>query len=154
VEGVVITFNDFTSRRKAAADLEKAKASAEAANLAKSRFLAAASHDLRQPLQTLSLLQSLLAKTVAGDKAAELVKRQDETLGAMSGMLDTLLDLNQIEAGVVKAKFADFRISSLLWKTAWKSDPALECAPGSGHFQSAVLTVCWACWLSNWAGLR
>jgi len=114
VEGVVITFNDFTSRRKAAADLEKAKASAEAANLAKSRFLAAASHDLRQPLQTLSLLQSLLAKTVAGDKAAELVKRQDETLGAMSGMLDTLLDLNQIEAGVVKAKFADFRISSLL----------------------------------------
>ena len=114
VEGVVITFNDITRRKHAAVALEEAKAGAEAANLAKSRFLAAASHDLRQPLQTLALLQGLLAKAVVGDKAIGLVKRQDETLGAMSGMLDTLLDLNQIEAGVVKAELKDCRIGSLL----------------------------------------
>ncbi len=114
VEGVVITFNDITRRRKAAAALEEAKAEAEAANLTKSRFLAAASHDLRQPLQTLALLQGLLAKAVVGDKAIGLVKRQDDTLGAMSGMLDTLLDLNQIEAGIVKAELQDCRIGSLL----------------------------------------
>ena len=114
VEGVVITFNDITRRKKAAAALEEAKADAEAADVAKSRFLAAASHDLRQPLQTLALLQGLLAKAVVGDKAVGLVKRQDETLGAMSGMLDTLLDLNQIEAGIVKPELKDCRIGSLL----------------------------------------
>ena len=114
VEGVVITFNDITRRKHAAAALEAAKAAAEAANLAKSRFLAAASHDLRQPLQTLALLQGLLAKAVVGDKATGLVKRQDATLGSMSGMLDTLLDLNQIEAGIVKPELKECRIGSLL----------------------------------------
>ena len=114
VEGVVITFNDITRRRQEAAALEAAKQGAEAANLAKSRFLAAASHDLRQPLQTLALLQGLLARNVVGDKAAGLVARLDETLGAMSGMLDTLLDLNQIEAGVVQPEVADCAIGPLL----------------------------------------
>jgi two-component system CheB/CheR fusion protein len=114
VEGVVITFTDITRRRKAAAAVEEAKANAEAANLAKSRFLAAASHDLRQPLQTLALLGGLLANAVVGDRAIGLVRRQDETLGSMSGMLDTLLDLNQIEAGVVKVELEDCRIAGLL----------------------------------------
>ena len=59
VQGVVITFNDITRRKREAAALVEAKGGAEAANLAKSRFLAAASHDLRQPLQTLALLQGL-----------------------------------------------------------------------------------------------
>ena len=68
-EGVVITFEDVTERRGAAEALSRAKRQAESASLAKSRFLAAASHDLRQPLQTLALLQGLLAKKVEGEKA-------------------------------------------------------------------------------------
>src|SRR5690606_16469997 len=56
VEGVVITLADVTERRRAGQALEAAKQEAELANIAKSRFLAAASHDLRQPLQSLSLL--------------------------------------------------------------------------------------------------
>ena len=114
VEGVVITFADITERRHAADALEAAKRQAELANVAKSRFLAAASHDLRQPLQTLALLQGLLAKTVEGEKAQKLVARLDETLGAMSGMLNTLLDINQIEAGTVRAEMVDFPINDLL----------------------------------------
>ncbi len=114
VEGVVITFTDITRRKQAAVALEEAKGAAEAANLAKSRFLAAASHDLRQPLQTLALLGGLLARTVAGDKAAGLVRRQDEMLGAMSEMLDALLDLNQIEAGVMPVEVSDVRVGALL----------------------------------------
>ena len=114
VEGVVITFTDITERKHAAKALEAAKQQAELANLAKSRFLAAASHDLRQPLQTLALLQGLLVKHVQGEKAQKLVARFDETLGAMSGMLNTLLDINQIDSGTVQVEIVRFPINDLL----------------------------------------
>ena len=114
VEGVVITFTDITEQRHIADALKAAERQAQLANLAKSRFLAAASHDLRQPLQTLALVQGLLAKTVEGEKAQKLVGRLDETLAAISGMLNTLLDINQIEAGTVRAEFVVFPIKDLL----------------------------------------
>jgi two-component system CheB/CheR fusion protein len=113
VEGVIITFVDSTERRRIAEALQAAKALAEQANVAKSRFLAVASHDLRQPLQTLALLQGQLAKTVEGPKAQKLVARLDETLTAISGMLNTLLDINQIDAGTVHAEPAVFPIDDL-----------------------------------------
>ncbi|MGD0102678.1 MAG: chemotaxis protein CheB [Rhodopila sp.] len=114
VEGVVITFADVTDRRRVLDELGVAKRQAELATVAKSRFLAAASHDLRQPLQTLALVQGLLAKNVESEKARKLVGRLDETLGAMSGMLNALLDINQIEAGTVAAEIANFPIADLL----------------------------------------
>ena len=114
VEGVVITFTDVTGRKADARALEAAKQEAERANAAKSRFLAAASHDLRQPLQTLSLLQGLLARAVEGEAAKKLLARLDDTLGAMSGMLNTVLDLNQIEAGVVRAEIVRFPLEGVL----------------------------------------
>ena len=112
-EGVVITYEDVTERRGTAEALSAAKRQAELASVAKSRFLAAASHDLRQPLQTLALLQGLLAKKVVGEKAQKLVGGIDEALGAMTGMLNTLLDINQIEAGSVKPEKADFPVNDL-----------------------------------------
>jgi two-component system CheB/CheR fusion protein len=114
IEGIVITFADITHQKEATAALEYARMQADSANVAKSRFLAAASHDLRQPLQTLVLLQELLAKVVVGEKAQKLVARFDQTLGGMSGMLNALLDINQIEAGTVRADFKTFRIDALL----------------------------------------
>ena len=114
VAGVVITFTDITESKQTAKALALVTRQAELANASKSRFLAAASHDLRQPLQTLTLLQGLLKKTVTSDKAHALLGRFDETLGAMSGMLNTLLDINQIEAGTVHAEIVSFRIGDLL----------------------------------------
>ena len=114
VEGVVITFTDITHQRHAAKALEVAKRDAEMANAAKSRFLAAASHDLRQPLQTLALLQGLLMNRVEGTVSEGLVARLDDTVGAMSAMLNTLLDINQIEAGIVRAEIVSFGIDALL----------------------------------------
>jgi two-component system CheB/CheR fusion protein len=114
INGVVITYTDITERKLAAEALVDAKQDAELANAAKSRFLAAASHDLRQPLQTLSILQELLASRLEGTPCHELIVRLDDTLGAMSGMLNTLLDINQIEAGVVLADTIDFPIDDLL----------------------------------------
>ena len=113
VEGVVVTFADITQRSRAAEALEAAKRQAELASVAKSRFLAAASHDLRQPLQTLILLQELLAKTVEGEKAQKLVARLAPTLDGMSDMLNTLLDINQIEAGTIRAEMIGFPINGL-----------------------------------------
>jgi two-component system, chemotaxis family, CheB/CheR fusion protein len=113
-EGVVITYEDVTERRRAADALNAAKREAELASIAKSRFLSAASHDLRQPMQTLALLQSLLAKRVVGERAEKLVAGIDEALGAMTGMLNTLLDINQIEVGAVRAETVDFPVNDLL----------------------------------------
>ncbi len=113
VEGVVITFAEITERRRIANELKQAKQQAELANAAKSRFLAAASHDLRQPLQTLALLQGLLARAVDGERAQKLVARFDETLGAIEGMLNAMLDINQIEAGIVHAEPVTFTINDL-----------------------------------------
>jgi two-component system, chemotaxis family, CheB/CheR fusion protein len=114
IEGVVITFVDVTARKQAEDSLNVAKLQAESANLGQSRFLAAASHDLRQPLQTLSFLQGLLAKKLKDRDVLQLVARSEETLTAMSGMLNTLLDINQLEAGVIRPKFVDFPINDLL----------------------------------------
>jgi two-component system CheB/CheR fusion protein len=114
VEGVVITYADITERRQTADALQTAKRVAEMANVAKSRFLAAASHDLRQPLQTLTLLHGLLAKMVQGDRKQKLVALFDETLVAMSSMLNTLLDINQIEAGTVRPTMTDVPALDLL----------------------------------------
>jgi two-component system CheB/CheR fusion protein len=114
VEGVVITFTDITERKTARKALELAKRDADQANLAKSRFLAAASHDLRQPLQSLALLTGLLAKAADGERAQSLIGRLDQTLVTMSGMLNTMLDINQIEAGVVRPEPVDFVIGDLI----------------------------------------
>ena len=113
-EGVVITFADVTERRRTAEALTSAKRQAEQASNAKSHFLAAASHDLRQPLQTLSLIQGLLAVKVKGENELKLVGRFEDALGAMTNMLNTLLDINQIEVGAVKVATAAFPINDLL----------------------------------------
>jgi two-component system CheB/CheR fusion protein len=116
VAGIVITFTDVTLRRNAKLVLKAAQDIAEMANLAKSRFMAAASHDLRQPLQTLVLLNGLLTKITGGVQAQHLLAKIDETTNSMSGILNTLLDINQIDAGVVKPDYESYRISDLLDK--------------------------------------
>lgn len=114
VEGVVITFADITERKMVTSALEEAKLEAERANAAKSRFLAAASHDLRQPLQALALLKDFLAPSLTGDRAADLLARFDKALGALSGMLDVLLNISQIEAGAVQPARTAFPVAEML----------------------------------------
>jgi len=111
---ILVAIDDITERRRAAEALGAAKREAEQANRGKSRFLAAASHDLRQPLQTLSFLQGILAKKVTDATVLKLVDRLAETVSAMSGMLDTLLDINQLEAGIVRREIVDFPVNVLL----------------------------------------
>lgn len=116
VEGVVVTFTDITERKIAAKALDLARQQAEAANMAKTRFLAAASHDLRQPLQSLALLQGMLATMAEGEGVDKLVARLDETLETMAAMLNTLLDISQFEAGIIRPTRKRFAINDILMR--------------------------------------
>ena len=111
---ILVTIDDITERKRLSQGLEIAKLHAEKANLGKSRFLAAASHDLRQPLQTLSLLRGILTKSIKDEETLKLIRKLDEPLQVMSGMLNTLLDINQLEAGIVNPEIVDFPIDTLL----------------------------------------
>lgn len=110
----LVAIVDVTQVKRESRALEAAKLEAERANAGKSRFLAAASHDLRQPLQTISLLQGMLEKRIHDEPTLKLVRRLDETVSSMSGMLDKLLDINQLEAGIVRPAIVDFPIKHLL----------------------------------------
>ncbi len=116
-EGVIITYTDVTDRKQAEHVMQEARKSAEAANLAKSRFLAAASHDLRQPLQSLVLVQELLDRKVTDPDARRLIGRQAQTLESMAAMLDGLLDINRIEADTVDIATGSFALDALFAET-------------------------------------
>lgn len=110
----LLAIDDITDHKHAETTIEAAKKQAEQANLGKSRFLAAASHDLRQPLQTIALLQGILATTVKDADALKLVTRIGESLDVMSGILNKLLDINQLEAGIISPAPENFLINVLL----------------------------------------
>ena len=111
---ILLAIDDITERSLVAGALEVSKRHAEQASLGKSRFLAAASHDLRQPLQTMSLLHGLLAAKASDTETLQLIARLDSTVSVMSGILNTLLDINQLEAGIVQANPTNFSVNGLL----------------------------------------
>ncbi len=93
---------------------DQAREIADRANQAKSRFLATASHDLRQPLQTLALLNGTLRRMVASADAAEVLAQQEHAVGTMSRLLNALLDISKLESGAVKPELRDFRVANVL----------------------------------------
>ncbi len=96
----LMVIDDVTERRHAEMALIAAKWHSDRANLGKSRILAAASHDLRQPLQTLNLMRAALAKKIKDKEGLELIAQLNKTSEVMLSMLDTLLEINQLEAGI------------------------------------------------------
>ena len=106
-EGFAIRFEN--SRLLAALEVEKAEAEAargraEKANLAKSQLLAAASHDLRQPLHALSLFAGSLQSLALDDEAKDVAQRIQANVAAMEKLFNGLLDISRLEAGVVQSQ--------------------------------------------------
>jgi len=126
VEGVVITFIEITERRRTAIALEEARRAADRSNRGKSRFLAVASHDLRQPLQSLKLIQETLLQSLDDEAARELVVRFGVLLDSMAGMLNSLLDINQIEAGVLNIEKSSFPAADILTRLQTEFLPLAE----------------------------
>jgi protein-histidine pros-kinase len=105
---------DVSARKKLERDLIAARADAERANKANSAFLAAASHDLRQPVQALSLLTGALRRTAKDELVLEMVESQQHSLDAMTNLLNSLLDISRLDAGAVQPEFEDFPVQRLV----------------------------------------
>lgn len=114
VIGATCVGHCITEQRRAEQALLAAKAEAERANAFKSRFLAATSHDLRQPLQTLRLLQGVLARTVSEAGSRQVVNDLGTTIAAMAETLDTLLDIDQLESGGIEPQRAAVPVNAIL----------------------------------------
>jgi PAS domain S-box-containing protein len=108
-----VILRDITDRQRGETELRLATVEAERANNAKSRFLAAASHDLRQPLAALRLYTDVLRGKVAPAQQA-LVTSMDDCISSLNGLLTDLLDLSKLEASVVKPKISDFSVFECL----------------------------------------
>ena len=110
------------------AELGRAKADAEEANISKTRFLAAASHDILQPLNAARLyVTSLIERQNGSDKnVAEdgrLIGNVDASLEAVEDILGALLDISRLDTGAMKPEFVSFRIDDLLKQLVVEFEP-------------------------------
>jgi PAS domain S-box-containing protein len=113
VIGVVGVARDITERRAMVDQLRQAKEQAESANRAKTSFLAAASHDLRQPVQALLLFTGVLQGRLKGHPAGPVVGRMKQSLDALQMLLESLLDISRLDAGVISANPQPCNLSAL-----------------------------------------
>ncbi|MGC2856439.1 CHASE domain-containing protein [Novispirillum sp. DQ9] len=94
--------------------LAQARADAEAAGASKSKFLAAASHDIRQPVQSLVLLVAALSRKLADHPAHSYVRQLETSLDALRLLLDALLDISRLDAGVVEPHIGAVDVHEIL----------------------------------------
>lgn len=111
-------FADISEQKQANEDLRVAKDEAVRANLAKSRFLASASHDLRQPLHASNLFLAALADARSKKERDEIIDDLGTALLSMGSLLHDLLEISKLEAQVVRPEIADFCLRGLMTRLA------------------------------------
>jgi two-component system, sensor histidine kinase len=105
---------DSTERTLLEETFTQARDSAVRANEVKSRFLAAASHDLRQPLQTIWSLHSILSRALKDSAIAPQLALLEEAVRSMDQMLSSLIDINRLEQGAIHPVIRDFASQEIL----------------------------------------
>jgi Na+/proline symporter/signal transduction histidine kinase len=103
--------------------LGRAKADAEEANLSKTRFLAAASHDILQPLNAARLYMSSLVERVSGEEAVSLARNADASLDAVEEILTALLDISRLDSGAMKPELGVIRMDDIFRQLAIEFGP-------------------------------
>lgn len=126
VTGVVGAAVDMTEMRRMVTDLDAARQEAEQANESKSRFLAAASHDLRQPFQAMRLFRAALAPHLTTPAAEAVASKLDEAMTAGEELLKALLDVSTLEAGIIATKPSDFDAAAVIERLAREFQPQAE----------------------------
>ena len=111
---IASAIRDISDRKRTLEQLREARAKAERADRAKSTFLATASHDLRQPLQTISLLNGALRRMVRDPDPGRALSQQEAAIGVMSRLLNALLDISKLESGAVRPVLTDWQAFALL----------------------------------------
>jgi len=157
--GFVSTFSDITAHIEAEKALQranetlekrvakrteqllKAKAEAEAANSSKTRFLAAASHDLMQPFNALTLFTSMLQKKVQGEELSLLAGQIGDSLTVVEALLADLIEISRLDSGSQKIEYSDFAIDDLF--TPLKNEFTLlaEQEGTAFHYQASSCVV-------------
>ncbi|MEY4764770.1 MAG: hypothetical protein RI907_1443 [Pseudomonadota bacterium] len=124
----------------------------ETANQSKTRFLAAASHDLRQPTAAIGLLVTLLRQRETAPETREVVNMLDEAVSAMESLLVGLLDISRLDAGAVKPEFQSVNLRDVFQAVKVHEQSAAEAkglklrfrlptaTEANGHLQPIVLT--------------
>jgi len=107
-------------------ELQQALDRAEAASRAKTRFLASASHDLRQPMQTLALFAAALALRPLDERSRNIAQHMNEALRDLTAELDALLDVSKLDAGIIRAQPEVVRLAPLLRRIGEVFQPAAD----------------------------
>lgn len=113
VAGVRGAAIDITEEHTVRRDLERARAKAERVSQSKSRFLAAASHDMRQPLQAMRLFLDLLQARLQDQTLRMIADKVSEALDGGTGLLNALLDVSSLEAGLVRPQIREVAVQDL-----------------------------------------
>lgn len=111
---ISVLFSDVTEHYRRERELQAARRKAENANLSKSKFLAAASHDLRQPVQSLILFNNALSVKLGDHPAQAVVTKMSSALDTFTDLLDSLLDLSKFDAGQIVPEMKPCQVQSVL----------------------------------------
>ncbi|MCG7991737.1 MAG: ATP-binding protein [Candidatus Thiodiazotropha lotti] len=105
---------DITKLKKTEVTNKQARQAAEDASRAKSQFLTAVSHDLRQPLQAMTTISDLLKRKLTDKKSLDLVNNLSSCLISMTELFNTLLNVSQLESGSIEPELKTFYANELL----------------------------------------
>src|SRR5690349_13944503 len=137
---VAAAIRDNTERQQINEALIDAREEADRANRAKSRFLATASHDLRQPIQTIRLLNAAMLK-VADSHLRELLQQQERAIEGMTRMLNALLDISRLESGAIEPEVADVPLADTLHQLSTEFESVAQARGIALRIEPAALIV-------------
>ncbi len=118
VIGVICAATDITERKRAEEAIRGAKVEAERASEAKSRFLAAASHDLRQPFQAPRFHIEILNARTTAPEFRKVLDAANRALASGEDLLNALLDISQLDSGVVAVHRRRFQLGEVMLSLA------------------------------------
>jgi len=108
------------------AELRDQKAELQRANQAKSKFLAAASHDLRQPMHALTLFSEMLNEKAPDQQTRDLAGHIDSAVRVLERLFDALLDISRLDAGILVPETAVFRVQDVIDRVVNDSQPQAQ----------------------------
>jgi len=139
---VAAAIRDMTERRVISDALVAAREEADRANRAKSRFLATASHDLRQPLQAIRLINASMQKmTAQAPDLSDLVRHQEMAIDSATRLLNALLDISRLESGAIDVQLSPVSLAAAFVDLAQEFEPTASAKHLQLKFTDTQLVV-------------